>query len=354
MSSSKTSAIPASVDKFPLPTAKIGTALVLGLTGAIGGAVAAALARRGYRVRALTRHAATRTNHFGHHVDWIDGDAVDRDAVIRAAYGADLIVHAVNPPNYSNWREIGLPMLNNTVDAAERSGATILFPANVYVFSKNTPDLVDEAVVPSPTTRKGQVRLEMEELLANAARTRDVRVIAVRAGDFFGKGVVNSWFSQALVKNGPDAKSIQLLSRPGVGHSWAYVPDLAETFGRLVDIRAKLAPYEMVHFAGHYDDTANPFAEAISRAISRPDLKTKAFPWFSVYLGAPFVPFLREVIEMIWLWKHPLKLDNSKLVSLIGDEPHTPLDLAIAASLDEPIAHGHAKPRISPGKVIAA
>ncbi|MEI8147341.1 MAG: NAD-dependent epimerase, partial [Alphaproteobacteria bacterium] len=64
--------------------------------------------------------------------------------------------------------------------------------------------------------------------------------------------------------------------------------------------------------------------------------------WFTVYLGAPFVPFLRELIEMMWLWKHPLKLDNTKLTRLIGPEPHTPLDQAIAAALGDQAIVAHA------------
>ena len=42
-----------------------------------------------------------------------------------------------------------------------------------------------------------------------------------------------------------------------------------------------------------------------------------------MFLGAPFVTFMREALEMRYLWQKPLRLDNSKLVSLIGPEPHT-------------------------------
>ena len=129
------------------------------------------------------------------------------------------------------------------------------------------------------------------------------------------------------------------MTAPGIGHGWAYVPDLSETFGRLVDIREKLAPFEMVHFTGHYDDTGLMLAEAVVQEIGRPDLRIKPFPWFTVYLAAPFVPFLRETIEMMWLWKHPLRLDNTKLIRLIGPEPHTPLEQAVSAALGpRPIA----------------
>jgi hypothetical protein len=49
--------------------------------------------------------------------------------------------------------------------------------------------------------------------------------------------------------------------------------------------------------------------------------------------GAPFVTFLREALEMRYSWRIPLRLDNAKLVSLIGQEPHMPIDEALRQTL---------------------
>ncbi|CCD98455.1 NAD-dependent epimerase/dehydratase family protein [Bradyrhizobium sp. STM 3809] len=309
------------------------TALVLGLTGAIGGAIAASLARRGYAIRALTRRPPADRPALGFPVDWRDGDARDAASVRAAAEGASLIVHGVNPPGYARWREEALPMLANTIAAAKTASATILFPGNVYVYSTASPAVVSETTPRQPTTRKGKVRLEMEEMLEQAARDHGVRVIAVRAGDFFGPGVTNSWFAQAMAKGGMAATSVQRLTRPGIGHAWAYVPDLAETFARLVDIRAELPAYTMLNFAGHYDVTGHDMTDAVRRVLGRPDLPVRPFPWIILWLAAPFVGFMREALEMRWLWKQSLALDNRRLVGLLGAEPHTPLDEAVRAAL---------------------
>ena len=50
-------------------------------------------------------------------------------------------------------------------------------------------------------------------------------------------------------------------------------------------------------------------------------------------LLSPFVETFREMREMRYLWKRPVKLDNSKLVAFLGHEPHTPLDIAVRATL---------------------
>jgi nucleoside-diphosphate-sugar epimerase len=309
------------------------TALVLGITGGIGSAIATALAGRGWTIRALTKRPASGRPSFAFPVEWLEGDVLNAGSVRSAAVGASLIVHAVNPPGYRRWREDGLPMLANTIEAARVAGATILFPANVYVYSRSSPETVDETAPRSPETRKGRVRIEMEQMLERANRDHGIRVIAVRAGDFFGPGVVGSWFSQAFAKGGPSLKAVQTLAPAGTGHTWAYVPDLAETFARLVDRGTAIPAFSLVHFAGHYDATGRELADAVRRATGRPDLPVKPFPWIIVWLGAPFSAFLREAIEMMWLWKKSLALDNSRLRSLIGDEPHTPLDDAVKASL---------------------
>lgn len=316
-----------------MPPASAPTALILGLTGSIGGAIAQALADRGWNIRALSRRPAGRRPGFPFAVDWRSGDALDAASVLVASEGVALVVHGANPPGYRRWREDGLPMLANAIAAAKARGATILFPANIYVFSAESPPCVDETAPREPATRKGSVRLEMEEMLAQAARRDGVRVIALRAGDFFGPGVANSWFSQAMAKGGAAATSIRTLTPSGVAHAWAYVPDLAEAFARLVDRRDALAPFTLLHFGGHVDRTGREMAEAIHRALGRAGLPIKPFSWAAVRVGALFVPFLREAREMIWLWKTSLALDNAALRRLIGDEPHTPLDDAVARAL---------------------
>jgi len=52
-----------------------------------------------------------------------------------------------------------------------------------------------------------------------------------------------------------------------------------------------------------------------------------------VRLAAPFNETFRELLEMRYLWKKPIGLDNAKLVRFLGEEPHTPLDRALGATL---------------------
>lgn len=311
------------------------TALVLGATGGIGGEVARQLRDAGWDIRALKRGLQQGMERRDGIV-WMRGDAMNRDNVLHAARGCSVIVHAANPPGYRNWSELVLPMIDNTIAAAIAERATIVLPGTVYNYGPDAFPLIAEDAPQQPLTRKGAIRVELEQRLK--AATRDgARVIVVRAGDFFGPRVGNNWLSQGLVKPGERVATINLPGDPGVGHQWSYLPDVARTMGELLARRDKLEPFAAFHLAGHWDDDGTHMAAAIQRVIQRhgeAPPKVRAFPWWLVRLASPFAATLHELLEMRYLWRQPVRMTNTRLVAFLGREPHTPLDEAVEATLE--------------------
>lgn len=315
-------------------TALGNTALVLGATGGIGGEVARQLHDAGWTVRALRRGGEQATQRSDGMV-WLRGDAMNRDDVLAAAQGCSVIVHAVNPPGYRRWGELVLPMLDNTIAAAQAYGATIVLPGTVYNFGPSAFPTLREDSPQEPLTKKGAIRVEMEQRLQEAS-DQGCKVIVVRAGDFFGPKPGNSWFSQGLIKPGLPVKAISLPGAPGAGHQWSYLPDVARTMVELVQRRDTLEPFAAFHMAGHWDADGTQLAAAISRVVVKrggAQPRLNAFPWWLAALAAPFVPTLRELREMRYLWNTQVEMSNAKLVEALGHEPHTPLDEAVEAAL---------------------
>ncbi len=305
------------------------TALVLGATGGIGGEMARRLATAGWTVRALHRDPG-RVRKDGDGLAWLSGDALRAEDVSQAARGASLIVHAVNPPGYRNWATLVLPMLDNSIVAARDSGARILLPGTVYNYGPDAFPSIAETAAQNPTTRKGAIRVEMERRLRAAAA---VRTLIVRAGDFFGPQAANSWFSQGVVKPGRPPASITNPGKPGIGHQWAFLPDVAETMMRLIGRDGDLPAFATFHMGGHWDADGTAMTAAIRHVLGRPDLPVRHFPWWLLRLSAPVVPLFRELGEMRYLWREPVRLDNRRLVDFLGGEPHTPLDEAVRRTL---------------------
>lgn len=309
-------------------------ALVLGASGGIGGEVARQLRDSGWEIRALQRGLAeAEVQRDG--IRWLRGDALQPRDVLRAARGCTVIVHAVNPPGYRQWAELVLPMMDNTLAAAIAEQATVLLPGTVYNYGPDAFPLLLEDAPQHPLTRKGAIRVELERRL-QAATEHGARAIIVRAGDFFGPRAGNNWFSQALVKAGQPVTTIRQPGTPGVGHQWAYLPDVAHTMAALLAVRARLEPFSRFHMAGHWDADGSQLATEICNVVtrhgsSRPQLR--ALPWWLLRLTAPFAATPRELLEMRYLWQTPVRMGNARLIKVLGQEPFTPLDEAVETTL---------------------
>jgi nucleoside-diphosphate-sugar epimerase len=305
-------------------------ALVIGATGGIGGAVAERLLAGGWRVRALNRdpETARRTGRPG--LEWVKGDAMVEADVVAAAKGAQLVVHGANPPGYKNWAGLQLPMLNAIIAAAKAADARLIFPGTVYNYGPDAfPNLTEDGPQ-NPVTRKGAIRVQMEQAL-KAASEDGLKVLIVRAGDFFGpKTTNNSWLAAGLVKAGKPLTAVTYPGPLSVGHSWGYLPDIAETMVRLAE-RDDLGAFEVFHMRGH-TVTGDELVAALSRVAER-KLAVSRLPWFAIRAIAPFNETMREMLEMRYLWETPVLLDNAKLAARLGAEPHTPIDEALRAAL---------------------
>lgn len=310
------------------------TVLILGATGGIGGEVARQLVDGGWNVRALQRRAE-QTIEKRSGITWLRGDALSARDVMRAAQGCSVIVHAVNPPGYRRWSELVLPMLDNSIAAATALGATLVLPGTIYNFGPDAFPVLTEDSPQHPVTRKGAIRVEMERRLFGASK-RGARVLVVRAGDFFGPKAGSNWFSQGLIKPGKSVTTVSNPGRKGVGHQWSYLPDVARTVVELLARRDSLESFATFHMAGHWDADGSQMSESIQRVVAHRTGETpriSVFPWWLLSLASPFVVTFREMREMRYLWRTPIRMDNSRLITFLGKEPHTPLDEAVEATL---------------------
>jgi nucleoside-diphosphate-sugar epimerase len=237
-----------------------------------------------------------------------------------------VIVHAVNPPGYRNWEQLVLPMLQNTINAAERNGALIVLPAPFITTARMLSTLAGRLSPKSCHPKRGNTGANGEGLIRLRAAWR--KVLILRAGDFFGPDAGNNWFSQGLIKPGQHPRIIKNPGKAGTGHQWAYLPDVAETLVALLARRDQLDSFACFHMRGHWDADGTAMAGAIQRVaqLAGVNAKVKAFPWWLISVMAPFNTTLHEMQEMRYLWEQTIQMDNAKLIAFLGHEPHTPLE----------------------------
>lgn len=309
-------------------------ALVLGASGGIGGETAAALVRHGWEVIAMARDTTKRGRGGPEHlaaITWVQGDAMIAGDTRRAAEGVDVIVHAVNPPGYHNWGGLVLPMVDNSIDAAKQVGARIVVPGGLYNYGYDAFPLVHEDAPQHPVTEKGRIRAALD-LRLEAGSRNGAPAMMVCFGDFFGPVPGGNWF-EAMVKPGTRAASITYPGKKGVGHSWAYLPDAGEVIARLLDREDELADFARFHFEGIWDPDGSAMINAIKAELDRPDIKVKPLPWWLLGAAGLLLETPREIWKMRYLWRHPVRLDNRRLVAFLGAEPRTPLRDAVRTTL---------------------
>jgi nucleoside-diphosphate-sugar epimerase len=302
--------------------------LILGATGRLGYAAAECFRDAGWNVVSQVRPGHAKLAPPRTRIVEVDG--LDHNAVSEAAHRADVVLHALNP-NYQHWRTQALPLAYSALAAAERVGATLIFPGNLYNYGSPVPPVIDEATPMRPTSHKGRIRVAIEDRLQEAAEERGLRVIIVRAGDFFGSGR-GSWLDLVIAK---DITRLRL-TYPGpldAIHEWAYVPNFASALVRLAGIRDQLAPFATFGFPGHAA-TGREFTTAVAKVVQN-RLQVKRMGWWLVKGLAPFVPLCRELAEIAYLWKEPHRIDGDKLRAAIGDVPHTPLEAAVARAVQD-------------------
>ena len=174
-------------------------------------------------------------------------------------------------------------MLRATIAAAKAAGARHRAArATVYNYAPDAGPRIAEDAPQAPVTRKGAIRVEMEDAAAQASARG-------RAGaDRPRRRLLRPGGAEQRPRLADDAparpRSRRSMRRAAgdVGHAWAYLPDLAETMARLLDREADLGDFEVFHFA-------RPLAGPRRRAgrvdpAGRPatrSCRSGRFPWFA-------------------------------------------------------------------------
>lgn len=280
------------------------TALILGATGRFGRNAAIQFERAGWRVRRFDR---------------------TRDDLNTCARDAQIIVNGWNPL-YPDWQRMVPRLHRSVIEAAERSGATVLLPGNVYVFGAGTPGPWSEKTPHQAQNPLGRIRIEIEA----AYRRAGVRTIILRAGDFLDTEASGNWFDQIMIKR-LHRGIFTYPGDPDVPHSWAWLPDLTRAAVALAERRDDLPAFADIPYPG-YTLTGQMLAESLSDVTGR-IVRLKRMSWLPLRLARPVWPMARCLLEMRYLWTTPHRLDGQRFADCLPGFHETPLPQALADAI---------------------
>ena len=298
--------------------------VVVGGTGAIGGAVVEELVRRGHRVRSIGRRAPAGSAA----VENRTADVMDRQQAIDAIEGAS-VVYQCAAPEYTRWLDEFPTLQANVADAAELAGARLVVIENLYMYGP-TDGPMTESTPMAATGKKGSLRARLSrELLERHAAGR-LRVAIGRASDYYGPRAVNSAVGEQFFAAIARGKAPRWLGRLDQPHALSFLPDIAAGLVTLGEHPE--ADGEVWHLPVSPALTGAEWSERTAAIVGRPVRPSRVTRPMLVALGL-FMPLLRELRETLYQWERPWVVDDSKFRAAFGAGA-TDVDDGIRRSLE--------------------
>ena len=300
-------------------------ALVLGATGNMGSALVYELVDRGVEVTAFARSVDNLEKLFGTYpVKLVSGDVFNLDDLEQADEDVDVVFHAIGIP-YPEWEDKQPTLLANILTMVKKKNAKLAMVDNIYAYGRSHGQTVTEETKKNPHTKKGNIRLELE----NRAKQSGVPLLIAHFPDFYGPHATNTLLDytlQGMVQN----KKARYIGNPEVAREFIYTPDGAKAIVELaLQDRFEGGDWN-IPGAGTITGTD---IISIARQFTGYKKKVSTVSKHMIRFLGIFSPFMKEYIEMFYLNEMPVVLNGEKYEREIGPVPKTPYKVGIEQTL---------------------
>ncbi len=289
---------------------------LFGAAGATGKSIANALRSRGMAYRVVGRDRERLSSAFGNDTlaEIVMWNPENPTSVRAAAEGIDTLIYLVGIPYHKNEQH---PILmQQTLNGAIAAGVKrIVLLGTVYPYGPPETATVAESHPRNPPTFKGRMRKRQEDILFRAHAEGKIEAAVLRLPDFYGPEVGELSFLHLAFKAATQGGTAYMIGPIDTPHEFVFIPDLGPV---MVDLALKPEAYGRGwNFAGAGTITQREAANKIFAMAGRKP-KVLALGKTALRLIGLFDPFMRELVEMNYLQKTPVLLDDSALAQLIG------------------------------------
>lgn len=287
--------------------------------GQVGPFLVQELLRDELRVRVVKRTASS----FPAGVDLQLGDAADPAFCRKAAAGAAVVYHCMNPAySTAEWRRLVPRYMENLIAAAGNAEARLVVLDNLYMMGDGGGRPLNEDTTMNPQSRKGEIRAHAAEALFVAHAKGDVRAVSGRASDFYGPGGASTHFGEQFWGPVMRGKPANFLPRRDTPHTYHFIPDVVRSLALLGK-----APEDAMGTAWMLPcspaESSQTWIERFSRELGR-EIRVRSLPRPALAAIGLFVPILREMAEMLYQWEVPFVVDDSRFRERFGLAPTDP------------------------------
>lgn len=289
---------------------------ILGANGTIGTELAKALKNYTSDIRLVSRNPKK--------VNETDtlfaADLTNKDEVFGAISGSEIVYLTVGfEYKLDVWKKQWPTLMKNVIDACIENKAKLVFFDNVYMIGGDNVKHITEKSPFSPTSKKGEIRVELNKMILEAIKERGLQAIIARAADFYGVIKNNSVLIELVHKNLAENKKAQWFFNAKVKHSFTYTPDAGKATALLGNTPE--AYNQIWNLPTDRNSlTGEEWIQLFAKEMGKSD-KYQLFPAFIVKLAGLFIPFLREIYEMRYQYDREYFFDSSKFEKYFNFKP---------------------------------
>jgi len=263
-------------------------------------------------------------------IELIKGDAANLSDVETALENCSTLYYCANVP-YPNWQTEARELFSVSVTAAVNKKVKLVFPGNVYVYGNAQQTLVNEGHPHAAGTKKGKIRIEMEQMLVRANKEHGLHYTIIRMPDFYGPFVING-FSEKFFQNALKGKKLQWFGGLNVPIELIYIEDGGEAMA-LAGLSSK-ADGMQFNVPGYSETTAKKLLKEMSRQAGKNSKVSTLNIEFVVALAGLFNPVVKEFKEMMYLKSERLILSGELFRTTFNTLPATPYEEGIKKTLE--------------------
>ena len=268
---------------------------ILGAGGAIGKALATELKAYTDNVRLVSRTPQKVADND----ELLSADLLSAAQTDAAVAGSE-VVYLTAGLTYKTgvWQQQWPVIMQNAIQACQKHKAKLVFFDNVYMYDSNSLHNMTEDTPVKPVSKKGEVRAQLAQTILDEVANGTLTAMIVRSADFYGPGVGNSAMMETVYKNMKKGKKAMWIGDATKVHSCTYVPDAAKATALLGNTPDA---YNQVWHLPTSDEkiTGTEWVQLFAREMGvEPKYKTMGKGMITI--GGIFVPFLRELIEMLY------------------------------------------------------
>ena len=289
---------------------------ILGAGGSISNELAKSLKFFTDDIRLVSRHPI-KVNDSDH---LFPADLSNREQLFNAVKGSEIVYLTIGfEYNTKLWQQLWPPLMQNVIDACIENNAKLVFFDNVYSVGGDYVKHITEESPISPTSRKGEIRAQVDLMLLDTMRAGKIKAIIARSADFYGVDVDKSVLMSLIYKNMASGKKAQWMFNAKVKHSYTYTPDAGKAtalLGNTPDAFNQIwnLPTDRNSLTG--EQWVALFAKEMGKNNSY-----QLIPGWMVRILGFFVPFMKELFEMRYQFDRDYFFDSIKFEKYFKYQP---------------------------------